>query len=600
MSQSIKRDRLGYRLFKPARYEPAARVVPPDASVDFFDLDQPGRERFARWGNGQKIRVVRATKGQHAGQDLAVLETATYYVEFRDHLEKIRRLPLFTSRKGSEETPEKLVQIVADVQTTGRLSHPDLVRWVGGLPERIRLKLVEIGLLERERAGAAKSLVEHLEDFHAMLLAKGVTAKQARLVKTRVEALVNWCKFRRICDITAGRVTAALAELRTGTDDRAPISQRTSNFYLGAMNQFCRWLLKDRRASENPLVGTEKVKITDDEKRRALTVEEQRWLLNITGNQPDRFGMSGDERSMAYRVALGTGFRVSELASLRRGDFNLDSDPPTITLAASASKNRKAVEQPITPELAEHLRNFLRLKAPDAVAFNLPPSHKTAEMIRLDMEAGRSAWLADANPAQREEREKSGFLLPETDEGKADFHSLRHTFITSLAMGGVHPKDAQILARHSTITLTMDRYTHTHRGRLVSALGALPDLSQPLPQTPRKTGTDDAAAPSGAQRELEKRLALCLAQTGGSGRTSLDSTGLEGRNPQAAQPVADTRETPDSREFSRTRRRARVAEGGGLENRCARKGTGGSNPSASVTHTVAPRRGTSRQAVANM
>ena len=48
------------------------------------------------------------------------------------------------------------------------------------------------------------------------------------------------------------------------------------------------------------------------------------------------------------------------------------------------------------------------------------------------------------------------------DAGRvADFHSLRHTFITNLARGGVHPKVAQALARHSTITLTMDRYSHT-------------------------------------------------------------------------------------------------------------------------------------------
>ena len=42
----------------------------------------------------------------------------------------------------------------------------------------------------------------------------------------------------------------------------------------------------------------------------------------------------------------------------------------------------------------------------------------------------------------------------------ADFHCLRHTFITALAGSGVTPKTAQTLARHSTITLTMDRYTH--------------------------------------------------------------------------------------------------------------------------------------------
>jgi integrase len=40
----------------------------------------------------------------------------------------------------------------------------------------------------------------------------------------------------------------------------------------------------------------------------------------------------------------------------------------------------------------------------------------------------------------------------------ADFHALRHTFITELVRAGVAPKGAKKLARHSTITLTMDCY----------------------------------------------------------------------------------------------------------------------------------------------
>ena len=40
-----------------------------------------------------------------------------------------------------------------------------------------------------------------------------------------------------------------------------------------------------------------------------------------------------------------------------------------------------------------------------------------------------------------------------------DFHSLRHTFISSLAVAGVHPRVAMALARHSDISLTMKHYT---------------------------------------------------------------------------------------------------------------------------------------------
>ena len=68
-------------------------------------------------------------------------------------------------------------------------------------------------------------------------------------------------------------------------------------------------------------------------------------------------------------------------------------------------------------------------------------------------------------PQERGERENSTFLSDKDESGRwVDFHALRHTFITGLVTGGVNPKVAQTLARHSVITLTMDRYTHLYAG----------------------------------------------------------------------------------------------------------------------------------------
>ena len=46
------------------------------------------------------------------------------------------------------------------------------------------------------------------------------------------------------------------------------------------------------------------------------------------------------------------------------------------------------------------------------------------------------------------------------DELFADFHSLRHSYVSRLIRSGVNLKVVQALARHSTITLTADRYGH--------------------------------------------------------------------------------------------------------------------------------------------
>ena len=92
------------------------------------------------------------------------------------------------------------------------------------------------------------------------------------------------------------------------------------------------------------------------------------------------------------------------------------------------------------------------------------------------------------------------------DAGRVlDFHAFRHTFITNLTRGGVHPKDAQTLARHSTIALTMDRYAHTARGSVAKALDALPDLSAPTAERERRRATGTYAS-KGVSNVCQKTL----------------------------------------------------------------------------------------------
>ncbi len=55
----------------------------------------------------------------------------------------------------------------------------------------------------------------------------------------------------------------------------------------------------------------------------------------------------------------------------------------------------------------------------------------------------------------------------------ADFHSLRHTYITNIGRSGASMKTRQELARHSEPGLTM-RCTHTQLEDKVRALEGLP------------------------------------------------------------------------------------------------------------------------------
>ena len=66
-----------------------------------------------------------------------------------------------------------------------------------------------------------------------------------------------------------------------------------------------------------------------------------------------------------------------------------------------------------------------------------------------------------------------------TEEGCADFHAAgRHTHITGLLKSGVSLVEAEELARHSDVRMTM-RYTHIRLADQATAVNRLPSLPPP-------------------------------------------------------------------------------------------------------------------------
>jgi len=128
-----------------------------------------------------------------------------------------------------------------------------------------------------------------------------------------------------------------------------------------------------------------------------------------------------------------------------------------------------------------------------------------SKFIRSDLEAARSAWIEDAETAaEHNEREQSDFLCYRDHDGKqADFHSLRHTYLSRLGRSGASPKAMQRLARHSTVELTLGRYTHAGLYDLAAAVDQLPSLpvkspSHREPAVLKATGTDGSRESLGA------------------------------------------------------------------------------------------------------
>lgn len=302
-----------------------------------------------------------------------------------------------------------------------------------------------------------KSLEAHLEDWADVLRARGIADAKYKVNRVRRLALEE--------PLSAAQLEKTLGAMRAnGT------SAQTSNNYLQAAKQFTRWLLHEGRIDRDPFAVVRGANVRVDRRRirRAATDDELQRLLEAAGSGPERLGLSGPDRVLLYLAALFTGLRASELASLTPESFT----NATVTVEAGYSKHRREDVLPLHRVLQERLLPWVR-KPSESNLRSKPSeflwpgrwasSRHAGRMLALDLVAAR--------------------VPVRTAEGVLDFHALRHTFITRLVLAGVSPKEAQTLARHSTITLTLDRYCSIGLHDAARALEKLPS-----PSSAKKTG----------------------------------------------------------------------------------------------------------------
>jgi len=313
--------------------------------------------------------------------------------------------------------------------------------------------------VSRQDEELGRSLDELLTEYGNHLRAKANTERHVALTLTRITNLVNDTKARTLADVEASAIASTLAEWRGRK--RKPISTSTSNHYARAVKGLTRWLWTERRTPADPLTPLRLLNAHVDRKhiRRAFTVDELKKLIHATQTSGKTLcGLTPTNRAMLYTLAVYTGLRASELASLTPASFDLTAK--TVSVQAAYSKRRRNDTLPLHPYLVERLRSCLQGK-----------------IGRVWL--GRWSALRCANTARmlRSDLKRAGIAYRDDQGRVVDFHAMRHTFITQLARSGVHPAKAKELARHSTITLTMDVYSHVETDELRGALEMLPPLT---------------------------------------------------------------------------------------------------------------------------
>src|SRR5262249_22658103 len=185
--------------------------------------------------------------------------------------------------------------------------------------------------------------------------------------------------------------------------------------YLVAAKGFTRWLNRHGRSATDSLAILSRLNAETDlrRRRRPLDIAEAMCLLEITRRSNREFrGLNGENRYFLYALAMQTGLRASELASLQPISFDLGADPPTVRVNAAYSKNRKEALQPLPGELAESLADFLENKPPDKPIWPGTWYLRAYRMIALDLAEGKTSWTEEVgdNPVERKKRQESDFM----------------------------------------------------------------------------------------------------------------------------------------------------------------------------------------------
>ncbi len=416
-------------LFRPKYTKP----VPKNAEI----VTRKG-VRYATW-NARGGRIVSWPLTEDGTRYIA--ESSKWYVRYTDHTGAEHEVPVSSDRRLAERKKFELEDRV----------------------EKIRHGVLPSG---SQASDERQPIPPLLDRWERAIEAGGATSKQSRQSRRRVEVVFEQAGIDRPGGIVAEAVVDALAHFRRHGVHRAegdrrkpkPLSVRTSNHFLKACRAFVGWLIDSKVMQADPLARVRQLNPEGREtyQRRALAVGELDRLMTAAVSRKARCDLAGPDRAAVYYVAFYSGYRLNELAVLTLADFRLDVAAPCVVLSAKHTKNKREARQYLPAHAAVWLRTYLAGRGAGRVwsASNFFAGTKAAGVLRRDL-------IAAGIPV-------------ETPDGRIDFHALRGSYITALAVAGVPMPVVQRAARHSDPRLTMKAYVKLTDEQMAAEMQKLP------------------------------------------------------------------------------------------------------------------------------
>jgi integrase len=272
-------------------------------------------------------------------------------------------------------------------------------------------------------------------------------------------------------------ISAAYAKALTGGHRKRPrgLSPRTvghmHRILRQALQQAVRWQILVRNPAD--MVKPPRV---ERGKSPTLTAEQAAQLL---------VALAHSRVYWPTLIALATGMRRGEISALRWQHVDLDRgivevvetiEETKTALRFKPPKNGKTRAITLPAFAIAELRRLKRAQAEELLRIGIRQTGLTLVCGRADGEVHKPLALT---------YEFARFVRQLKDLPQVRFHDLRHSHATQLLASGVHPKVAQERLGHSSISITLDLYSHTVESlqdeaasRVDAALGRALDIQR--------------------------------------------------------------------------------------------------------------------------
>jgi len=227
---------------------------------------------------------------------------------------------------------------------------------------------------------------------------------------------------------------------QAGVDDglggNVTMKKRTQNYYLIAIRQFLKFMVREKITSLSP-ERIELAKVGDRQLDLLTSEELSRLLAAPKGN-----GESALRDKAIFELLFSTGLRVSELCNLNSDSVDLKKDEFTVR-----GKGEKVRVVFLSDEAKKSLKSYLdsRKDMDEAMFTQLGRGKKNNKSLRL---TPRSV-----------ERIRIKHAVSVGIGKKITPHGLRHSFATDLLQNGADIRSVQAMLGHANIATTQI-YTH--------------------------------------------------------------------------------------------------------------------------------------------